>query len=71
MKKPKHRRNKKKSIINSIYPTEKPYKNTKELLDLAERTNHVEIVTPEQRNFYIKSQITYKKRLIIEPFFNA
>ena len=51
MKKPKHRRNKKKSIINSIYPTEKPYKNTKELLDLAERTNHVEIVTPEQRNF--------------------
>ena len=54
MKKPKHRRNKKKNIINSIYPTEKPYKNTKELLDLAERTNHVEIVTPEQRNFYIK-----------------
>ena len=66
MKKPKHRRNKKKSIINSIYPTDKPYKNTKELLDLAERTNHVEIVTPEHRNFYIKKN---KKDSDSESFF--
>lgn len=54
MKKNRRNRNKITDVKASIYPTEKPYKNTKELLDLAERTNHVEIVTPEQRNFYIK-----------------
>ena len=65
MKKTRRNRNKITNVKASIYPAEKPYKNTQELLDLAEKTNQIEIVTPEQRNFYIKKN---KKDSIKESF---